>query len=92
MQIKAQVYTRKNITNALPTGTWQYRLLLEDDSVRLVEAYSELGYCDADDNFFCREQLIEMFFGSSSQFNYSLEERIEVSTGLREIKAIDCET
>ncbi|AFZ32923.1 hypothetical protein Glo7428_4481 [Gloeocapsa sp. PCC 7428] len=92
MQIKAQVYTAKNITDALPIGTWQYRLLLEDNSVRLVEAYSELGYCDAEDNFFCREQLIELFFGSSSHFNYALEEKTEVSNGLREIKAIDCET
>jgi len=91
MKIKAQIYTSSNITDVLPSGTWQYRLLLEDNCVRLVEAYSELGYCDAEDNLFCREQLIEMFFGSSSQFDYSIAES-EECIGSYPITAVDCET
>lgn len=48
MGIVAQVYTAENISEGIPSGKWEYRLLLEDDQVRLVEAYHGSGYCDVD--------------------------------------------
>ena len=39
-RVKAKVYTRENISEGIPDGKWCFRLLLEGDTVRIVEAYS----------------------------------------------------
>lgn len=38
-KVKARVYTESNISEGIPSGKWQYRLLQRGDTVELVEAY-----------------------------------------------------
>jgi hypothetical protein len=49
-RVKARVYTEKTISEGIPNNKWCYRLLLEDDTVRLVEAYNGGGWCNASDD------------------------------------------
>lgn len=79
MQIKARVYTSDDITEGIPEGMWEYRFLLEDNHIRIVEAYSDRGYHDAYYQDVLSKRIRELFefedfSGSSSEFYFDDDE------------------
>lgn len=69
--IKAKVYTPENISEGLPQSKWQYRLLLIDSTVELVEAIGcdngGNSWCSASDDILDRE-LFNLIIESEPEF------------------------